>query len=202
MTKVFNISIKEKTQDELNYSLFFGSIRQNVLKQLFQDHSIIEGLDETTILDTFPESVYREISRETNIQEFLVKSIIERFLTQLYYFREFWKNCHIAWPHEKNRIFAKMRIYLHKIYRLAPVFDYRRARTNLKIFHTFLKRENFWPRISTQLAMVIYITDMNNSRPQKRLRVQNIRLLANSSAYAFYNVRNRLINRGVLNGNE
>jgi len=198
MTKVFSISIKEKTKEELKYSLYFDSIRRTVLQTLFQEHFIIENLDETALLQTLPESIYNEISRKTSIQEFLVKSIIERFLEQLYYYRKFWKNCHIAWNHQKNRILPKIRIYLHKLYRLAPVFDYRRARTNLRIFHIFLRRENFWPHISTQLAIVIYITDVNDTQKEKELRNQNIRMLASSSAYAFYGVRKRLLKTGVL----
>lgn len=202
MIKVFNFAIQEKTKEELRYSLNYTINREKVLRILFQSYSIVKNNDDTKLMRKLSDDLYFKISRDSDIQQFLVKIVIERFLNELHNFRKFWTQCHIPWNHKKNRIFSKMRIYLHKLYRLAPVFDYKRARVNLQIFQQFLMRENFWPHISTQLAIVIYITDQNDDIYWKRLRVQNIRLLANTSAYAFYGTRNKLIEKGVLDKNE
>jgi GTP-sensing pleiotropic transcriptional regulator CodY len=202
MTKVFNIAIKQKSQDELKYSLYYNFVKQKVLRCVFQTLCFVKDSREKILVSGFSSQIYREISQKTNIQEFLVKIIIEEFLQELQNFRKFWKHCNIKWNHRKERVFAKVRIYLHKLHRIAPVFDYRRARKNLNIFHKFLRMEHFWPQISTQLAIVIYITDLNDSEHQDRLRIQNIRMLVNSSAYAFYGIRKRLIEKGVLCINE
>jgi len=202
MTNVFSISIKEKTAHELKYSLYFGKIRQKVLKTLFRGHPITKDGDETVLLDMLSDDTYRQISEESNIQEFLVRDIIEKFFAQFYYFRKFWKRSHIHWRYKQNRIYSKVRIYLHKVYKLAPVFDYPRAKTNLKILQQFFQIASFWPRISTQLAMVIYLTDLNDPLSTKNLLMQNIRVLMDCSAYAFYRTKNIMIEKGVLKKNE
>ncbi|TFG00562.1 MAG: hypothetical protein EU542_07955 [Promethearchaeota archaeon] len=202
MTKVFSIAIKEKTAHELKYSLYFGEIRQIVLKTLFQSHSITKDREEAVMLDGFSDTTYRQISMDSNIQEFLVREIIEKFLFQFNYFRRFWKSSHIQWSHRQNRIYSKVRIYLHKVYKLAPVFDYSRAKTNLKILQRFFQISSFWPRISTQLAMVIYLTDLKDKLSKKKLLMQNIRVLIDCSAYAFYRTKNIMIEKGVLKQNE
>jgi len=202
MTGVFSIAIKERSSNELKYSLYFGRIRKIVLKMLFRHSTFIKDGNETQLLLTLSDEQYRQISKEANIREFLVREIIEEFLMHLYDFKQFWKNVNIKWNHRQNLLYSKVRIYLHKLYRLAPVFDYNRAKTNLRILHRFFHRANYWPRISTQLAMVIYITDKNDPLPNKNLRAQNIRVLANCSAYAFYRTRNIMIEKRVLKTDE
>lgn len=85
----------------------------------------------------------------------------------------------------------KVRIYLHKVHRIAPVFDYNRAKKNLGILQTFLSQNSFWPQISTQIAIVIYATDKNSNNDKKLLQ-KNIRTLCNCSAYAFHRTKNML----------
>jgi len=202
MTNVFSIAIKEKKANELTYSLYFGEIRQRVLKQLFQTHSIIKNEYEFSHLLGLSDEAYHKISKGANIQEFLVREIIEKFLAQLQYFKKFWKHSHIQWTHNKDRIYSKVRIYLHKIYKLAPVFDYKRAKINLETLQKFFRVANFWPKISTQLAMVIYLTNTNDPSTKENMLMQNIRVLTNCSAYAFYHTKNIMIEKGVLKKDE
>ncbi|MFX1393520.1 MAG: hypothetical protein ACFFAH_08090 [Promethearchaeota archaeon] len=80
---------------------------------------------------------------------------------------------------------------LHKHYRIAPVFDYNRARANLKTLHKLCSIEAFWPQIPTQIATVIYITDYKSKNDEKLFQ-KNLRALCGCSAYAFHRTRNML----------
>jgi hypothetical protein len=86
----------------------------------------------------------------------------------------------------------KSRIYLHKVHHLAPVFDYGRAVVNLRSLCRLFSQENFFPLVSTQLAIVIYITDELDKNAPKKLMQKNIRYVCSCSAYAFHMAKNRL----------
>ena len=50
----------------------------------------------------------------------------------------------------------------------------------------------FWPQFMTQLAIVIYVTDLNDSHFKKKIKQTNLRALSGCSAYAFHRTRNKL----------
>ena len=89
----------------------------------------------------------------------------------------------------------KVRIYLHKLHRLAPVFDYKRARENAKRLEIKLNQLCFRPQTMTQVAIVIYITDLldkHHSRAFFKIIQSNLRVFCNCSAYAFHRTRNKI----------
>ncbi len=130
----------------------------------------------------------------TSVPYHMVDKFASPFLRDLKCFKKFMGHCTIEWPHDLNKLYRKTRIYLHKIHRLAPVFDYKRAKVNLKVLQSILVKISFWPKISTQLAIVIYVTDLNDKSGQydKKIVQKNIRALCNCSAYAFHRTRNIL----------
>jgi hypothetical protein len=101
---------------------------------------------------------------------------------------------HIRWGHTTSGQCRTVRIYLRKLYRIAPVFSYTRAIHNLRVLHTLLDRVSYYPTLSTQLALVIFVTDRCNPdfREEPPIPQYNLRAFCYSSAYAFHSARNRL----------
>ncbi|MBA7675184.1 hypothetical protein ES703_83414 [subsurface metagenome] len=81
---------------------------------------------------------------------------------------------------------------MHKIHRFAPMFDYKRAKANLRVLYKLFSRQTHFPNISTQLALVVYITDELDRDNKHKLLQKNIRSICCSSAYAYHNAKNRL----------
>lgn len=137
---------------------------------------------------------YDVMTKSLGTPRWFVEKILDNFFKNLVFLRKFLNECAFKWPRDYKRLFRKSRVYLHKIHRLAPIFDYSRARANLKILQSMLARNSFWPHLSTQLAIVVYVTDLldeNYSRDNKIIQ-QNVRLICNCSAYAFHRTRNLL----------
>ena len=124
------------------------------------------------------------------LREAVLEGIIIGFVKKLAYFKKFVMRCTIK--KSSGNMERKTRVYLHKIHRLAPVFNYRRAVANLNSLYCLFSRENFFPLISTQLAIVIYITDKLDKSFPKKIMQKNIRYLCSCSAYAFHNAKNHL----------
>jgi hypothetical protein len=133
---------------------------------------------------------------ETSLNNESVEGAINKCLRELGLFLRFLRSYTIK--HNPKNIQKKVRIYLHKIHLIIPVFDYQRARANLKILHQLFYQKNYWPSVSTQLALVIYITDqLDQNLPidekgKKFIFQKNIRSVCNCSAYAFHRAKNRL----------
>ncbi len=137
------------------------------------------------------EGAYEQISAETGYELGIVESIINNFLTEVYHFNKFLRQSCIKWTSNLKRLNRKVRIYVHKIHRLAPVFNYKRARANVGILQQMLSWLNLWPKITTQMALVLYFTEMKSTKQEKMLQ-KNIRTMCNCSAYAFHETRNKL----------
>lgn len=202
MTNVFTLTIKDKQSQMIECSINYKEIKQSILNYLLCKYSITYVNYETEIVPCFSNRQYEKISTKTVAHYNITKKTIEKFLRDLKSFQMFLNRCTIKWNLKHNNIYNKVRIYLHKLYRLAPVFDYKRARTNLKSLHKFFKVVHFWPQISTQMALVLYITDKNDYFRQKKLMNTNIRAITNCSAYAFYRSKNILKEKGLLSRNE
>ncbi|MFX1259974.1 MAG: hypothetical protein ACFFAN_19165 [Promethearchaeota archaeon] len=164
-------------------------LRSVILNFLFRYISLV---DKINMVRQISEAEYNEITSETHISFSIVSTTIKKFLMDLVWFQEFLKKCKIS--HNPKNLGNKVRAYLHKIYRFAPIFDYKRARRNLEILHRVLSQLNFWPQITTQLALLIYITDKNdkNKLNNKKILQKNLRALCSCSAYAFHRTRNIL----------
>lgn len=135
-----------------------------------------------------------KIERQTNFSHQLVSDIVSNFIVNAQNLKKFFASKPITREYDRAKLAKKLRIYLHKLHRIAPVFSYKRAMENLKIFHQLLKQKNYWPHITTQLALVIFITDRNDkTNEQGGLIIQkNLRAFCDCSAYAFHRARNIL----------
>ncbi len=137
-----------------------------------------------------PRILYRQMSNKLQIDITIVHHIVSRFLVDLIRIKKFInENSYVLYS--KNRA-TLVRSYLHKFYRLAPVFDYNRAKENAKILKIKLDAHYFWPHITTQVAVVIYITDKLDPSQKDKILQSNLRSLCNCSAYAFHRSRNKI----------
>lgn len=166
---------------------FRRDVRNTVLNCLFRDFSFFTPLQEVREL---PLIELRKIAGITKIPVKIVDSVVSKFLIDLEHIREFFKNNSVSYsPFSHLR---KMYIYLHKFSRFAPVFEFRRAKQNARILETKLSYLCFWPKFMTQIAIVIYVTDLNDPQFEKRIKQTNLRALCGCSAYAFHRTRNKL----------
>jgi hypothetical protein len=174
---------------EPNPAFTIKNIKKTIINSLVRKYSIMKHYN---LIQALSDDQYQELSLKTNIPYVLLIILLKRFFRDLQNFNKFFEHCKIK--HDPEKIHKKVRIYLHKIYRLAPVFDYNRARKNLEAFHILCSRANFWPQISTQLALIIYITDNLDDKIPKYEKIlqKNIRAVCNCSAYAFHRTRKKL----------
>ncbi len=175
-----------------NHQFNLKHARSQVLSFFVRNYSISKQRENGKIIKTLPKEKYIRISNKTAIPELIVKEIIEKFLREVHYFRQFLDCYKYKWPHDPRELYRTERILLHKIYHILPVFHYKRATHNLKILHNRLHSKNFWPIFTTQMALVIFITDTYDKTASKPIIQTNIRFLCNCSAYAYHRTRNML----------
>jgi len=190
MSKVINFKDMEFPAE--NISIFLKKeIKSVILNNLLRNYSITSNNE---IKDSLKKIEYEKIATEINYPLKIIENFVNNFLVDVKNFNSFYENYRIKWQYTINRLNIRVRIVLYKIFRICPVFNYRRARHNLGILHTLLEKRSFWPRIGTQLAVVIYITDKNDKSIKNRNRIlqKNIRAICNCSAYAFHRTRNLL----------
>lgn len=162
-----------------------------VLNFLFRHFCLVNP--QNKIIDVIEKEMVK-IERQTNFSHQLVSDIVDNFIVNTRNLRKFFASKPITREYERAKLARKLRIYLHKLHRIAPIFSYKRAMENLKIFHQLLEQKNYWPHITTQLALVIFITDRNDkANEQGGLIIQkNLRAFCGCSAYAFHRARNIL----------
>jgi hypothetical protein len=166
---------------------FRRNVRNIVLNCLFRDYPFFTPLQEVREL---PLIELRGIAGTTKIPVKVVNSVVSKFLIELKFIRDFFKQNSVSYtPFSHLR---KMNIYLHKFSRFAPVFDFRRAKQNARILERKLTHLCFWPQLMTQIAIVIFVTDLNDPQFEKKIKQTNIRALCDCSAYAFHRTRNKL----------
>jgi hypothetical protein len=175
------------------YIKFFknsSASRQVVLNYLFRNITFAHDNEKVRALT---DSEYKQISEATNVPKVIVHKMISGFLIDLIRIKKFFReNAKLFCSRHQTR---KARVYLHKLYRLAPVFDYKRARENVKILEIKLNQLCFRPHIMTQVAVVIFITDLlDNNFAQAHYKIiqSNLRVFCNCSAYAFHRTRNKI----------
>ena len=166
---------------------FRHEVRNTVLNCLFRDYSFFTPHQEVREL---PLLELRGIAGTTKIPVKVVDSVVNKFLIELKHIREFFKSNSVSYtPFSHLR---KMYIYLHKFSRFAPVFEFRRSKQNARILETKLSYLCLWPQFMTQVAIVIYVTDLNDPQFEKKIKQTNLRALCGCSAYAFHRTRNKL----------
>ena len=173
--------------------------RKEILEHFFRCESLVDNNGKVIKLSYF---LVENIAQETHTSDDLVLKVMEAFLKRVAYFKQFLESGLIAWAPRKQQLYRKVRVYLHKAYKIAPIFDYNRAKKNLELLHVLLGRNFFWPHVPTQLALVIFVTDRNDPDLAKDNYIlqKNLRALCACSAYSFHMARNKLgINKeGVL----
>ena len=162
-------------------------IRQFLLNRIFRYYKLPEDTS------PFPEDLYNELSAISQIPVKEVKAILFTFLKEMEFTSKFLKSCDLLSSADPS----KSRIYLHKCYRIAPIFDYKRARENLYQLQEFFKLEGYWQKITSQITFAIYITDKKNPLAHRKIKQNNLQRFTSCSAYAFHRLINRLKSRGI-----
>ena len=172
------------------YNKFYkhqNGLKPIVLNYLFRNIAFVTNQDKIRALTT-PE--YENITENTKIPVKLIHKFVSCFLIDLLRFKLFIKeNPQILNSKKQNR---KVHIYLHKFYRIAPVFDYKRAKENARLLKLKLDQLFFWPQIMTQIAIIIFITDVLDKNHSQKIIQANLRTLCSCSAYAFHRTRNKV----------
>lgn len=169
----------------------YGEVKELVLNYVLRYERIVDK--DGQLVDLNPILLGRLITEVVATRSQII-AIYTNFLYGLRGVRWALESKHIRWGHTTSGQYRTVRIYLHKLYHIVPVFSYSRALHNLKVLHTFLDRVSYHPTLSTQLALVIFVTDRSNSnlKDGPPIPQYNLRALCYSSAYAFHHARNRL----------
>jgi len=133
--------------------------------------------------------VIDKISKNLLYPSQLIEEILETFRLDIKYYLRLVDS--FKSRYNPFRLEKRLRIYLHKLSRIAPVFDYKRARSNIGSLLRLLRNFNFYPQLSTQIACIIYATDIK-SKNNAKLMQMNIRTISGCSGYAFHKIRNKL----------
>jgi hypothetical protein len=190
----------EKSTDEIRaaiqISLSFRSssqfrkkVKTLVLDYIFRTISFISREEKIRVLT---KADYIRINHDTGIPIIIIHKIVSKFLVDLVRFKKFLNSNLLSYSIEEQN--KKVLIYLHKIFRLAPVFDYKRAKKNVEILRSKLDSLFFWPCLTSQIAIVIFVTNLldKNNKDKPRLIQGNLRSLCDCSAYAFHRTRNKI----------
>jgi hypothetical protein len=166
-------------------------VKKRVLDHFFRCESLTKGDNSVIELSHF---LIKNIAGQMHVPEVLVLDILSKFLREVKAFSEILSSGYIKWIPERKRLYRKVRVYLHKAHKIAPIFDYQRAKKNLELLHVLLDRNFFWPHVPTQLALVIFVTDRNdpNLTNKNYILQKNLRAFCSCSAYAFHMARNKL----------
>ena len=134
------------------------------------------------------------IAKETDLPDSMVLTASLDFLTKANKFSKSLSLGLTSWGSGEKSKLLQARFHLRRAYRIAPVFNYSRAVANLEILHGLFKRNFYWPHITTQLALVIFVTDKNDATIQNSefILQKNLRAFCACSAYAFHMSRKRL----------
>lgn len=162
-------------------------IEKIVLNCLFREICFISHPQN---IRTLTSQEYKNIAKIIDLPLPLIHSVISKFLVNLIYFRKFIRT--FGFTYNYTRSLRKLQIYLHKLHRFAPIFDYVRAKENARILKNILEKYYFLPQFTTQLAVIVFITDINEKEHEKKIIQTNLRVFCNCSAYAFHRTRNKL----------
>ena len=171
------------------YTKFYKS--QNGFKSIILDFIFRNiSLTKNERIHVLTKTDYDLVNSKLDIPTVLIHKYCSRFLVNLVQIKKFLnKYPYVLKSRNQER---KVLIYLRKIYRLAPVFDYKRAKENTRRLRKKLDYLCFWPQVMTQVAVVIYITDLLDKKKPQKIIQSNLRALCCCSAYAFHRTRNRI----------
>ena len=133
---------------------------------------------------------YTKLASTTKLPVEIIYPIVKGFLIELVYFKRFLRKQ--TFSYSETAKLDELITFLNKVHKLAPVFDFKRARENARILKIKLQEMCFFPHFTTQIAIVVFVTDLNDKAHKKRIVQANLRLLCNCSAYSFHRTRNKL----------
>lgn len=167
------------------------SSKSTVLNYLFRKKSFVDSHENIVVLSDF---TIKKISQEVNVPFNTTEGIINQCLLNIFYFKRVLNCVRFIWNNDMEKLKRRLRVYLYKAHRIAPMFDYKRARTNSETLITLMNRSCYFPRFTTQLALVIFVTDMNNQYKifNTPILQRNLRAFCDCSAFAFHRARNKL----------
>jgi hypothetical protein len=169
----------------------YGLKGKAIINFLFRKESLIDNNNKIRA----PYSLNLDIIAEkTNSSRSVVLYIFNSFLRELKDFHDFLTTRYENWTPGRRNIYEMLNMFLKRLYKTAPIFDYERAKKNLVALHNLLTINYYWPHITTQLALLIFVTDRNdpNITAKSFILQKNLRMLCTCSAYAFHCARNRL----------
>jgi len=132
--------------------------------------------------------------KKTNLPYSIVLTSATEFMAEATQFSRILNLRLTSWGSRDKTILRQAKFYLRKAYKIAPVFDYSRAIINLETLHKILKKNFFWPRTTTKLALTLFVTDKNDSTIENNEYIlqKNLRAFCACSAYAFHMARKKL----------
>ena len=133
---------------------------------------------------------YIRLASVTKVPVKIIYPIVKGFLVELVYSKRFLRKH--TFSYDQTARLVELQTYLQKIHRLAPVFDFKRAKENARILKIKLQDLCFFPQFTTQIAIVVFVTDLNDKKHEKRIVQANLRLLCDCSAYSFHRTRKKL----------
>ena len=165
--------------------------KEKVLSYFFRFGSFTSDQNEYKDLNLL---FVRTIVKETNLPDSVVLTTALKFIAEASQFSQSLSLGLASWGSGEKSKLRQARFYLRKAHKIAPVFDYSRAIANLEILHKLLKIKFFWPHITTQLALTLFVTDRNDSTisPKEYILQKNLRAFCACSAYAFHMARKKL----------
>jgi len=165
--------------------------KEKVLNYFFRFESFANNANEYKNLTPL---IVGNIVKETNLPDFVVLNTVFEFITEATQFSHNLSLGLVSWGSGEKSVLRQAKFYLRKVHRIAPVFDYFRAITNLETLHKLLKKNFFWVHITTQLALTIFVTDRNDPTITKNEYIlqKNLRVFCACSAYAFHMARKKL----------
>ena len=175
------------------------SSKSTVLNYLFRKKCFVDCHERILVLSDY---TIKKIAQEVNVPLDTTEGIIIQCLLNIFYFKRVLNCERFTWNNNMEKLKRKLRVYLYKAHRIAPVFDYKRAKVNSEILVKLMKKTCYFPRFTTQLTLVLFITDANNQRKlfDTPLLQRNLRAFCDCSAFAFHRARNklRINNQGQL----
>jgi hypothetical protein len=161
----------------------------NVLNYIVRHASFVNHQDK---IITIPKERLQLASLKSHIPSYIISKVVKGFLINIMLFREHMRNYKFSWRHEFAIQIEKVSTFLERLYNIAPVFDFIRAKKNLEILYKLFKMHYYWPCLTTQLALTVFVTDRNDKENSEFIAQKNLRAMCASSAYAFHRARNKL----------
>ncbi|MFW9951872.1 MAG: hypothetical protein ACFFKA_17280 [Candidatus Thorarchaeota archaeon] len=168
-----------------------GLNKRAILNYFFRHESLID--DNNNVRTDYSLNLDK-IAEKTNTSRNVVLYIFNSFLREMKDFHAYLTTRFENWAPGRRHIYEKLSIYLKKLYITAPIFNYQRAKKNIDVLHYLLSNSFYWPHITTQLALLVFVTDRNDPNIKEKAYIlqKNLRMLCTCSAYAFHCARNRL----------